>query len=40
MKLIERNKTLLKTVLMIAIPIMVQNGFTNFVNLLDKESVR
>ncbi len=35
MKLIERNKTLLKTVLMIAIPIMVQNGFTNFVNLLD-----
>lgn len=35
MKIIERNKTLLKTVLLIAFPIMVQNGFTNFVNLLD-----
>ena len=35
MKIIERNKTLLKTVLMVAFPIMVQNGFTNFVNLLD-----
>lgn len=35
MKIIERNKTLLKTVLMVAFPIMIQNGFTNFVNLLD-----
>ncbi len=35
MKIIDRNKTLLKTVLLIAFPIMVQNGFTNFVNLLD-----
>ena len=35
MKIIERNKALLKSVLLIAIPIMVQNGFTNFVNLLD-----
>ena len=35
MKIIERNKTLLKTVFMVAFPIMVQNGFTNFVNLLD-----
>lgn len=35
MKLIERNKALLKSVLLIAIPIMIQNGFTNFVNLLD-----
>ena len=31
----EKNKALLKTVLLIALPIMVQNGFTNFVNLLD-----
>ncbi len=29
------NKALLKSVLLIALPIMVQNGFTNFVNLLD-----
>ena len=35
MKLIERNKALFKSVLLIALPIMVQNGFTNFVNLLD-----
>ena len=31
----DRNKTLYKSVLLIAVPIMVQNGFTNFVNLLD-----
>ncbi|MBR2281494.1 MAG: MATE family efflux transporter [Spirochaetales bacterium] len=30
-----KNRALLKTVLLIALPIMVQNGFTNFVNLLD-----
>ena len=35
MKVIERNKALLKSVLLIAVPIMIQNGFTNFVNLLD-----
>ena len=35
MKLIEKNKALLKSVLLIAFPIMIQNGFTNFVNLLD-----
>ncbi len=35
MKIIERNKALFKSVLLIALPIMVQNGFTNFVNLLD-----
>ena len=35
MNIIERNRKLFKTVLMIAVPIMVQNGFTNFVNLLD-----
>ena len=35
MKLIERNKALFKSVLIIAVPIMIQNGFTNFVNLLD-----
>ena len=35
LKVIERNKTLFKSVLLIALPIMVQNGFTNFVNLLD-----
>ncbi|MCR5760616.1 MAG: MATE family efflux transporter [Sphaerochaetaceae bacterium] len=34
-KYFEDNKQLLKTVLIIALPIMVQNGFTNFVNLLD-----
>ncbi len=31
----EDNKQLLKTVLIVAVPIMIQNGFTNFVNLLD-----
>ncbi len=31
----EKDRALLKTVLLIALPIMVQNGFTNFVNLLD-----
>ena len=35
MKIIERNKALFKSVLLIAVPIMIQNGFTNFVNLLD-----
>lgn len=35
MKIIERNKALFRSVLIIAVPIMVQNGFTNFVNLLD-----
>ena len=35
MKVIERNKAFLKSVLLIAVPIMIQNGFTNFVNLLD-----
>ena len=35
MKIIERNKALFKSVLLIALPIMVQNGFTNFVSLLD-----
>ena len=35
LKVIERNKALFKSVLLIALPIMVQNGFTNFVNLLD-----
>ncbi len=35
MKLLGKNKTLFKSVLLIALPIMVQNGFTNFVNLLD-----
>ena len=35
MKVIERNKALFKSVLIIAVPIMIQNGFTNFVNLLD-----
>ena len=35
MKIIERNKALFKSVLIIAVPIMIQNGFTNFVNLLD-----
>ena len=35
MKFIERNKALFKSVLVIAVPIMIQNGFTNFVNLLD-----
>ena len=35
MKIIDRNKALLKTVLLVALPIMIQNGFTNFVNLLD-----
>ncbi|MCR4676177.1 MAG: MATE family efflux transporter [Sphaerochaetaceae bacterium] len=32
---IEDNRKLFKKVLLIAIPIMIQNGFTNFVNLLD-----
>ena len=31
----EKDRTLFKYVLMVALPIMVQNGFTNFVNLLD-----
>lgn len=35
MKTFERDKKLFKTVLLIALPIMVQNGFTNFVSLLD-----
>ena len=35
MILSEKDKNLFKSVLMIALPIMVQNGFTNFVNLLD-----
>ena len=35
MKVIEKNKAFLKSVLLIAVPIMIQNGFTNFVNLLD-----
>ena len=35
MILSEKDKNLFKYVLMIALPIMVQNGFTNFVNLLD-----
>ena len=35
MKIIERNTALFKSVLLIAVPIMIQNGFTNFVNLLD-----
>lgn len=31
----EDNRQLLKTVLAVAVPIMIQNGFTSFVNLLD-----
>ena len=34
-KKFERNKDFYKSVLVIAVPMMIQNGITNFVSLLD-----